>query len=64
MHVIVDYTSCDSQGLCVSEAPAVFDLDDDTGDLKVLTATPGEDERPNVERAAFRCPKQAITVEG
>jgi ferredoxin len=62
MRVVVDYDLCDGNGLCMAEAPEVFELrPDDSLYLR--------DERPaghlwtRVEAAARACPKLAITVE-
>lgn len=47
----------------MAEAPEVFEVRDDDF-LYVLDENPGEELREKVERAAQRCPKQAITIEG
>ena len=62
MRIEVDYTRCDSNGVCADMAPEVFEIDD--GDrLQVY----GRDGRPDahrrdVELAAASCPKLAITL--
>jgi ferredoxin len=61
MRVIVDFNACESNGLCEESAPEVFHLGDDDF-LYVLDEHPGEALRAQVEEAARRCPKQAITV--
>jgi ferredoxin len=63
MRVVVDFDVCQSNGLCMAEAPEVFELRDD-GFLYVLDEEPGEELRAKVEMAARACPVQAITVEG
>jgi ferredoxin len=63
VRVTVDYDLCESNGVCSGLVPAVFDLRDDD-QLYVLQESPGEELRAQVELAARRCPRQAITVEG
>jgi ferredoxin len=61
MRVTVDYDLCDSNALCVSAAPDVFEVRDDDL-LYVLDATPPDRLRASVETAARSCPKLAITI--
>jgi ferredoxin len=63
MRVVVDYDLCESNGLCMAEAPEVFDLRDDDN-LYVLDEEPSEELRSKVEAAAAVCPKTAIRIEG
>lgn len=63
MRVVVDYDLCESNAVCMSVAPEVFEVRDDDF-LYVLQEEPGEELRSKVAEAAERCPKQAITVEG
>lgn len=62
MRVAVDFDKCQSNALCMSAAPEVFEVRDD-GYLYVLVEEPGEDLRAKVEDAARMCPTQAITIE-
>ncbi len=62
MRVVVDFDTCQSNAVCMSLAPEVFEVRDD-GYLYVLNETPGEDLRGKVEEAARSCPTQAITIE-
>jgi ferredoxin len=62
MRIVVDYASCESNGLCVLAAPDVFELREDDN-LYVLNETPTEDQRADVEAAVRACPKQAIRVD-
>lgn len=62
MRVIVDYDLCESNAICMSVAPEVFEVREDDF-LYVLDDTPPESLRDKVTEAALRCPKQAITVE-
>jgi ferredoxin len=63
MRVVVDFDKCQSNALCMAEAPEVFEVRDD-GYLYVLQEEPGDELRAKVEAAARVCPTQAITVEG
>ncbi|MDZ7675478.1 MAG: ferredoxin [Acidimicrobiales bacterium] len=62
MRVVVDFDLCESNALCMYEAPEVFEVRDDDF-LYVLDENPSEDLREKVQAAARVCPKQAITVE-
>lgn len=62
MKVLVDYDLCESNAICMGIAPAVFEVRDDDF-LYLLTETPGEEQREQVESAVDRCPKQAISIE-
>ena len=63
MRVVVDFDACESNAICESLAPEVFEVRDD-GFLYVLQENPGEDLRTSVEEAVRSCPKQAISIEG
>jgi ferredoxin len=63
VRVIVDFDLCESNALCMQEAPEVFEVRDDDF-LYVLNEEPGEELRTKVEAAVARCPKQAIRIEG
>jgi ferredoxin len=59
--IVVDWEICESNALCMAEAPEVFEMQpDDT--LKVLQDQPDESLRKKVEAAAHACPKQAIHI--
>lgn len=61
MRVVVDWSLCESNGLCADVAPHVFRLDDDD-DLHVLVDEVPADELPQVSLAVRRCPRQALTI--
>jgi ferredoxin len=63
VRVLVNFELCESNALCVAEAPDVFLVGDDD-ELSVLDGHPSEGQRAKVEAAARVCPKQAITIEG
>ena len=59
--VVIDWDLCQSHGVCTSEAPEIFSLDDD-GQLQVLQEQPPESLRRKLEEAARYCPTQAISI--
>jgi ferredoxin len=61
MRVNVDWDSCESNALCVSAAPEVFEVRDDDL-LYVLDEEPGEELRAKVEQAVRSCPKAALSI--
>lgn len=62
MRVIVDFDVCESNALCMQNAPEVFEVREDD-QLYLLQEEPAEDLREKVEAAARACPKAAITIE-
>ena len=62
MRVVVDFDVCQSNALCMSVAPEVFEVRDD-GFLYILNETPDESLRARVDEAVRLCPTQAITLE-
>ena len=62
MKIVVDFDKCQSNALCMSAAPEVFEVRDD-GYLYVLQENPGAELKAKVEEAARLCPTQAITLE-
>ena len=62
MRVVVDYDLCESNAVCMSVAPEVFEVRDDDF-LYVLDENPPEELRAKVTEAVARCPKQAIRLE-
>ena len=63
MHVIVDLDKCQGYANCVTDAPEVFDISDETNKCVVLIEYPGEDLRGKVTEAMLNCPVQAIEIE-
>ena len=61
MRVVVDYNLCESNAICMSVAPEVFEVRDDDN-LYVLDEHPPESMREKVQVAVDRCPKQAISL--
>lgn len=62
MRIQIEETRCDGHGLCVVEAPEVFDLNDDDIAVVKAAAPPAELEE-QVNRAVAVCPKAAITIQ-
>lgn len=62
MKIVVDFDRCQSNALCMSAAPEVFEVRDD-GYLYILQENPDDALRGKVEEAARLCPTQAITIE-
>ncbi len=61
MKIAVDFDRCQSNALCMSAAPDIFEVRDD-GYLYILVEEPGEDRRAAVEEAVRLCPTQAISL--
>ena len=59
--IVVDFDRCQSNALCMSAAPELFEVRDD-GFLYVLQEEPGEDQRAALEAAVRACPTQAISI--
>lgn len=59
--VVVDFDLCESNAVCMSIAPEVFEVRDDDF-LYILDEHPPESLRPKVEQAVRSCPKQAISI--
>ena len=62
MKVNVHWHLCEGNGICVADAPEVFDLDD-SDNLLVLQDEPAEDQRGPVENAVRNCPKRALELQ-
>jgi ferredoxin len=62
MKVSVDPDKCVAAGLCVLSEESVFDQDEDTGRVRLLTAEPSVGVTVRVREAARLCPASAITI--
>lgn len=60
MKVVVDYESCEANGLCAGIAPEVFDLDED--DQLTLLTQPGPELADRTRQAVRSCPKGALSL--
>jgi len=63
MRIIVDYTLCESNAVCMRLVPEVFEVRDDDR-LYLKTERPPDALRARVEEAVRRCPKQALSISG
>ena len=63
MRVWVDLDLCQGHGVCMSEAPEVFRVEDG-GSVEVLQVEPPEALRAQVADALRYCPTGAISIEG
>lgn len=61
MRIVVDFDLCESNAVCMTVAPEVFEVRDDDF-LYILDEMPAEELRGKVEEAVTRCPKQAIAI--
>ncbi len=62
MRVVVDFDLCESNALCMAEAPEIFEVREDDF-LYVLQENPPEELREKAIKAMQVCPKQAISIE-
>ncbi|WP_214102612.1 ferredoxin [Acrocarpospora catenulata] len=62
MKITVDESRCVAAGLCVTTEETVFDQDEATGIVSLLTDTPEPQAREAVREAARICPALAIAV--
>jgi ferredoxin len=61
MRVVVDYTLCESNAVCMRLVPEVFEVRDDDR-LYLRAERPPESLRARVDEAVRRCPKQALSL--
>jgi ferredoxin len=59
--VVVDFDRCDSNAVCMSILPEIFEVRDD-GFLYVLDEHPPDSMREKLEEAVRSCPTQAISI--
>lgn len=64
MRILVDRELCEGNARCVRVAPAVFALEDDADQVRILIERPDEALREEVETAVATCPRQALELEG
>ncbi|NYT83866.1 ferredoxin [Alcaligenaceae bacterium] len=63
MKILVHEEKCCGAGLCVMNAPQVFDQREEDGIVVLLTDNPPQDELENVRRACRICPAAAIELQ-
>ena len=62
MRIVIDWDLCQGHGVCMGEAPEVFEVGED-GKLKILKAHPPESMRSKIELARRYCPTGAISLQ-
>jgi ferredoxin len=60
--VRVDQGLCEGYACCVMTAPAVFDIDDQTGKAFAVQPNPDDAQRDLVDKAVRGCPTRAISI--
>jgi ferredoxin len=61
MRIVVDEQLCKGHGVCMEEAPEVFEVTRE-GSLTVLAPHPAESLRPKVLAAVKYCPTGALSI--
>ncbi len=61
MKVTVDFDLCESNALCESLAPDVFEIDENDW-LFLKTEEVTDDNRARIQRAVTSCPRGAISI--
>jgi ferredoxin len=61
MRIVVDRQLCKGHGVCMEEAPLVFQVSRD-GKLTVLNEEPAANLRREVEAAVKYCPTGALSI--
>jgi ferredoxin len=62
VRIVVDTQLCQGHGVCMGEAPEVFEVSRD-GKLTVLRPEPPEELRSQLEAAVKYCPTGALSIE-
>ena len=63
MRVIADKSCCIAAGQCVTQAPKVFDQDENDGMVIVLQEHPAPEDQESARIAARVCPASVITIQ-
>ncbi|NNL66650.1 MAG: cytochrome P450, partial [Myxococcales bacterium] len=61
--VRVDADLCQGHGVCVGEAPEVFEIDREENQVTLRTASPDPALRARVDAAVRHCPTRALSIE-
>jgi ferredoxin len=59
--VKADYDLCESNALCESFAPDVFEIDDND-DLQILDDQVTDENKSRIDQAVAACPKAALSL--
>lgn len=62
MRIVVDRQLCQGHGVCMGEAPEVFEVSRD-GKLTILQPEPPDEFRAQIEAAVKYCPTGALSIE-
>ncbi len=62
MRIVVDHHRCTGNGVCVAEAPDLFDINDE-GQVQILVEQLEKSRLEDAQRAAYGCPNYALAVE-
>ena len=60
--ILVDRDLCELNAVCTRHAPDVFDVDDETDQLKILVAEFDPAARERLETAVEMCPRAALRL--
>ena len=63
MKVFADTDVCQSYANCVMESPEVFQVDESSGKVHLISATPRPEFEEAVRRAVAECPVRALSVQ-
>jgi ferredoxin len=61
LQVEINLEFCQGHGVCESEAPEVFRVNDDR-QVELIDSAPGEDQRAAIELAVKYCPTRALRI--
>ena len=61
MRIVVNWSLCDGNGLCVKQAPQLLSIDE-SDSLHVLRETFGAADLDHAQRAVKVCPKAALSI--
>jgi ferredoxin len=61
MRLVVDRDLCEANGACVKTAPDMFVIDADDK-MRILVATPSDEQMEKAKAAVRRCPRRALTL--
>ncbi len=61
MHVTINRSLCEGNGICAQLAPTVFRLDEE-GEMHLLDETPPDSLRDQVAAAVRSCPRGASSI--
>ena len=62
MRIVVNWSLCDGNGLCVKQAPQLLSIDANDA-LHLVKETFGEQELDSARRAVKVCPKAALSID-